>query len=181
MSDHGHGRSLPKLTGFEFHYFLSTGIGLAQQLIMSNYGERNYRAIHKQYGWHAAPIYPSLSQLLKPICLEEPILGQQRSVCRLFSLPIAGGQYRVETGSDPKSPAQSVEAVQRYKVLQWPHYRDVTTLEPEAEDFTFTDELSHKIGEPVEGDTLFPRLWQLIGTVTAITLGLLLGLLASAL
>jgi hypothetical protein len=181
MSDYGHGISLPKLTGFEFHYFLITGIGLAPQAIMANYGERNYRAIHKQYGWHAAPIYPSLSQLLQPICLEEPILGQQRSVCRLFSLPVVSVHYRAETGSDANSLAESVEAVQRYKGLQWPHYRDVTTLEPEGEDFTFTDELPHKIGEPVEGDALFPRLWKLIGTVTAIALGLLLGALATAL
>jgi hypothetical protein len=155
-------------------------MGLAQQPTMSNYGEIKHRAMPKQYSGWSAPIYPSLSQLFEPICTEETILGQQRSVCRLFPLPIAGAHYPVETGSDPKSPPESVQAIQRYNVLQWPHYSDVTTLEPEGEGFTFTDELPYKIGEPV-ADAVLPRVWKAIGTVTAITLGLLLVALATAL
>jgi hypothetical protein len=130
-----------------------------------NYGERKYRAMHRRSkGWHTASNYPSLSQLLKPFCLEGSTAAQQQPVWRLSLLPVSGVRYRLETPLDAKWVAE--------RVVEWPHYRDVTPFE---------ELCPVQITKPVVGDDLFPWIWKFVGTVAAITLGLLLGVLARSL
>jgi hypothetical protein len=103
--------------------------------------------------------------MMKPMHMR----SRQRHVAlwRLCLLPVSRVGYRLETLTDAKWVAERVESVRRQTVLSWPHYREVATLEPEEHNL--------RLG------TLFPWLWKLVGTAAAITLGFLLGVLATAL
>jgi hypothetical protein len=100
---------------------------------------------------HTVCNWLSLSELLEPICLKGPSL-----------IPASRVRYRIAPRLGAKWAAE--------RIIEWPHYRDVTPCEN-----------SKQTGTPVVWDELFPRLWKVFGTVAALTLGFLLGILARVL